>query len=499
MASGSEAYRLHSRYNPGKEAARYIDAQSFSCNPVYIVVTEPGESFLAQELRTRYPAAKLIAIRYDKATFADTDTLWDGVWRPGTGFDVSSWLFSIIPDEYLPLTVFLPWKPSDSVWPAISAYVWSNIASVIKLQTSVMYTRSMFGKRWLKNCFRNIVLAKNGARSERTGKPVLLAASGPSLETLFPFDRNSFYVCAVSSSLTCLAHHGVKPDICISTDGGFWALNHFRGIDESIKVAFPCEAAIPSYVLERNPVQFLDYGSALEKELFRIAGCVPESAARNGTVSGTAALYMLDHTVNNVYASGLDLSPSIAFSHARPHAGGNAIASADSRMRPLSDMLYAANRESAALDIYASWFANRSETFKRRFFRIGSFGKELSGIESVAIQDINTALRLDLSRSDEPVNVATDIRPRDERKDRLIEWIRDLRSMLSAADETLLERDLVSEIFQMVSYTGYIRYLKKRHGQTVPESSGDISREILLDTIGFLDHAESMVRALKVT
>ena len=64
---------LHSAYNPFKEAERYLDSHNFTYAPLYIVVTEPGESYLAQTIKTRFPETKIIAIRYTTNLFRDSD------------------------------------------------------------------------------------------------------------------------------------------------------------------------------------------------------------------------------------------------------------------------------------------------------------------------------------------------------------------------------------------------------------------------------------------
>lgn len=501
MSPDHGAIRLHSRYNPGKEAARYVEAQKFSCNPLFIVVTEPGESHLASALRVRYPGANLIAIRYDKTLYSESDALWDGVWRPGTGFEISAWLFSVISDEYLPLTVFLPWKPSDSVWPSISSYVWTSIASVIRLQTSVMYTRSAFGKKWLSNCIRNVLLASNLSGGEYTGKPALLAAAGPSLERLFPFERKNFYLCAVSSSLTCLAHHGVKPDLCISTDGGYWALNHFRGMADDVKIAFPLEAAIPSRLLERNPVQFLDYGSAIERLLLDISGYAAEKASRNGTVSGTAALYLMEHTTNNVYAAGLDLCASQSFSHARPNASGQAVEGGLSRTRPVAHSLFEANRDTTPLDMYASWFSTRNDAFKRRFFRIGSEGTALPGIESISLGEINVQQN-DMCQNANPDRKPFDTntpRTRSDRRESVLSWLNTITESLESSDIDVSRDPVMAELLQMVSYVGYIRFLKVRQNPNDLEPIESASREIREEARAFIARITRSIRDLSLT
>ena len=456
MSGVSGSFRLHSQYNPEREAERYLDAQTLSCDPAFIVVTEPGESFLAPVLRKKFLTAKLVCIRYHRDFFLSSDQLWDVVWRPDSEQDVASFLFNLIPDEYLSLTAFFPWKPSDSQWPDISSQVWNSIASMIRLQTSVMYTRTHFGMRWLKNCIRNIALARTVVYPVHTAKPVFIAAAGPSLEKQFPVESDKFFVCAVSSALACISAHGCDPDLCISTDGGYWAMNHFRGIAPHIPVAFPPEAAIPSAVLESNPLLFLDYGSELEKKLFEIAGCIPEKASRNGTVSGTAALYMLAHTDASVYIAGLDLQSSTSFSHARPNANGSSTDSTNNRFRPLAETLYEANRDNASLEMYASWFENRDENFRNRFFRLAPAGRPIRGVQTVLL----SATQGLKSTEKEPL-AFQDIPDRAERIERLLVWLKTLRSEFEKGSEAFIQKPVNREILQMVSYTDYLKYMKK--------------------------------------
>jgi hypothetical protein len=482
-------------YDPAKEAARYVDAQSFSCNPLYIVVTEPGESHLAGALRTRYPAARLLAIRYDKELFSESDSLWDGVWRPGTGSEVSSWLFSAIADEHLPLTAFLPWKPSDSIWPSLSAYVWNSIASVIRLQTSVMYTRSAFGKRWLANCVRNAMLAKNVVDLSFPRKPVLLAAAGPSLESIFPFDSTRVYVCSVSSALACLLDRGVRPDLAIATDGGYWALAHLRRIPRDIPLAFPLEAAVPSTVLRENPLVLLDYGSELERVLLGMAGIRAERAARNGTVTGTAASFLLDRFPGPVYASGLDLKPVHERSHARPNAGVSAVESTSIKTKPLSHFLFETGRDSSSLDIYASWFSSRDASFRQRFMRIGNEGKPLDGIRSINLADFRDLCSISAERHDAPLpRVVCPCRPWKDRKELLLSWLRSDAAAFEEIPYSIPNDPLHREILQMVSYTGYVKYLK--HARSGGPEAKESAQALANETRAFLTRLASTVERL---
>lgn len=459
---------LHSRYDPVKEAIRFLDQQAFSFRPAIVVVTEPGDSYLVEPLRNRFPGAVLIAIRYQDSSFRDTDRLWDAVWRPGCGSALVPFLFNCVPDELLPVTSFLCWKPSDTVWPETARMVWEGISSLIRTQQSVMYTRSMFGRRWFLNMVKNCALAENPYLAPKTAKPVVLAAAGPTLEKLFPFNRSGYYVCSVSAASSCLAEYDCQPDICIATDGGFWAIDHFRNFSALVPVAFPLEAAIPERVLENNPVILLSYGSQLEAVFHDNCGIVAEPAFRNGTVAGTAALYALAHTTSCVLAAGLDLAPTSSFSHARPNVADPLTDISTDRLRPLAGALHAKNRNYGALETYAGWFESRDASFSDRFFRLRPEGRPLAGIRTVDIED---AASPDYSRP-EPLRRQNPL-PRSARVEILNGWLAGtkerfmkFRDGLGATEvsvsfaEMLAEHPELTELLQMSSYTDYLNYLK---------------------------------------
>jgi len=514
MQNVSDSVLLHSRHDPVKEAFRFADAHKFTFNPSFIIISEPGKSYLASIFRNYYPQAKLIAFRYHPTLFSEFDSLWDMVWRPGSNIEPSDFLFKLIPDEYLPLTVFLAWNPSDKLWPDISSIVWNGISSVIKLQTSVMFTRTYFGNRWFANMVKNTLLITDVINPKKTHKPYLLAASGPSLEKQFPIVENTFYICAVSSALSCLRYNNCTPDVCISTDGGYWALLHFRNIELSIPVAFPLESAVTSNVLEGSPLIILTYGSELEKKLLSFLGIEGTKIFRNGSVSGTAALYSLAHTSSSVYAAGLDLCSFNSFSHSRPHVSDISLVVETDRFHPVSTLLYLRNTETRALDMYASWFSSQNDDFRKRFFRLYPENRKIPGIKSINKSGIKT-----LSDQNENQNFNIDansvIKPlinnRKARKDNLVCWLRSVCNDFSLYTDlnfcstnierfisSIWENNLYNEIIQMVSYIDYVSLLKKMKGKEDFYSLIDSVWKLSRKTVEVLEKLLLMVQKLEL-
>ncbi|ULQ60008.1 DUF115 domain-containing protein [Brucepastera parasyntrophica] len=486
MGTSDLPRRLHSKYNPQKEASRYIESLDISFKPRFVVVTEPGESFLASVIRSVYPDSKIIAIRYQDEYFEESDNLWDAVWRPLSGGDVGTFLFNLIPDELIPLTLFLPWKPSDTFWPEKAEMVWHSIASLFRLQKSIMYTRTHFGKRWFSNMIANSLSFRTILQPVYTRKPVLLAAAGPSLEKILPTDRElreNIFLCAVSSAVSCLAAHNCVPDLCIATDGGYWAKMLFQNLAETVPVAIPMDAAVPSGLCDRNPILPLSYGSHLESKLFDLCGITPEKAVRNGSVAGTAALYALSHTCSNVYAAGLDLSVSDSFSHARPHPSDVLYETTSDRFSPLQTKLTGDNFQNLSLGMYADWFSSRKQDFKERFFRLNPSGTVLRGIQSATTGDIPHMA--DKTEKDKSLTFQS-ILSEPERKEKIAGWLSGLCDSLESETDAIFHEPVFPEIFQLVSYTDYIQLLKKEREPTGAAEYTVLYASLAKKTVSFL-------------
>jgi len=317
-------------------------------------------------------------------------------------------------------------------------------------------------------------------------KPVFLGAAGPSLENQFPLIKDRFYICSVSSALSCFLFHHCQPDLCIATDGGYWAGTLFRDIPETVPVAFPLEAYIPIHVIEKNPSIILDYGSVLEQNFLSIANIQGENAQRNGTVTGTAAKYLLDHCDSNVYVAGLDLESSASFSHARPHISVDAGVNTTNRLQPIASRLYSSTSSNSSLDIYASWFSSRDENFKKRFIRIKPEGRFLQGITSVGLDSILDVPGPQTQIASGVQNIQNHARIKNDIVDFLGLFRSEIASCIQnktkkAIIETFVSKILNNiqycELIQMICYTDYIDMTRR-----IRMSTGNVT-EASIETI----------------
>ncbi len=372
------AKSLHSRYDPAREAERFVAALGLPDSTEYIVVCEPGESYLERAFRGRFAGSKLISIRLQNDSFLESDPQWDAVWRPGSGQALEAFLMNALPDEALPLVQYVEWPPAAERWDREARETRSAFRHYLEIQKAVMLTRSAFGPRWLKNMATNLSQARSLRVPTIIDSPVFLAGAGPSLECQLELARQAPFSIAVSSALASFKNRSITPGLCVATDGGYWARRYFADLDGSCAVAAPLEAAVPPEILESREVIPLDYGSRLEAELFRACAVIPTPARRNGTVAGTALELALSVSSGPVFAAGLDFRSSKAFSHARPHPSERAFRAAESRLSPTASRFLTMG--DGALGVYAEWFENNARRLSGRFSRLAPSGRPLAGI-----------------------------------------------------------------------------------------------------------------------
>ena len=481
-------FRLHSKYNPQKEADNFV--LQIKTTPFFIVITEPGESFLASSFRKSFPNAKVLAIRYTDELFLEYDSLFDSVWRPKNG-SLSFFLIQHIPDEFFSRTIFLSWKPSEVIWEEKAKLVWKEIKEAGNLFISVIRTRSFFGKKWCKNIFNNFIFSKHIKKINISDMlDVVFLTSGYSLEKVIKNTDvknhlKKMFISSASSSLLALSYQDINVDLAFATDGGFWAGKHLKG--NFSHLAIPLEAYVPFNVLENKNIVFLNYGSLIEDFLFKKTHIPFLRAKRNGTVAGTAIDFLLDYSKNNIFISGLDLSFSKSFSHARPNENINEALKKESKLCPLSSILASSNFNSISLKTYASWFLSISENRKKRLFRIGNEGIDIEGIKRIGTDDFlklcKTSKKKDYSQS---VSII-------DRKATLFSLFRNLKQKLNDDSffSSILDVDknsLEKEICQLIAFSDYVSLVKDYETK-----KDEIQKRMKNKIIEFLEKEESLL------
>ena len=369
-----DGIKLHSAYSPDKEAERFVRSLECSFNPSYVLVTGPALSYCAEYLRERFPASRLCCVRYDRF-FCDYDEVWDKSFFCDLKSPVplSQQIYSYMGEDGLSTCLFASWKPSEQVFPEAYEYIWNEIKSALMKSRTVLTTMTYFAKRCTKNSIRFCLFSRKNAYIQKGSAPVVICASGPSLESSIPMlieNRATFFLITVSSAVKPLIERNVIPDLIISTDGGYWAKQHLSFAmknDYDIPVALPLEAACYGQIFNQTVIP-LSYGDGCGEDLLRECGYIQTKAKRNGTVSGTAASLAMDITDGNVFFCGLDLAPSKSFCHTQPNELEETNSAGDFRLSTKETRLAPGSFPSVALNTYRDWF--RSEDFGGRMFRL---------------------------------------------------------------------------------------------------------------------------------
>ena len=368
---------LHSKYNPEGEGERFAESLEADFSPLCVFIIEPALSYCAKALKNRFPAAILCAIHFTKV-FKDYDSDWDFVFyldRNEMTASLSEDLFDALGEEKLCSSLVYDWIAAKQSFPEDNLLAWTEIKKAIIKARGVIATRAYFSKRWTKNA---ILFASNIQKPLllKNGKcPLVITASGPSLSSSLPFlkkYRDSFFLLALSSSYMPLTHYGLKPDLVISSDGGFWAKKHlcFPGQKNSV-FALECESAVPGNIFLKAPVISLAYPDGPGKELLKAAKIPFVISQRNGTVAGTALDFAMEITSGNIYFCGLDQAPSPALQHTQPNNLEIDNSKKDFRLRT-SETRNTVSRFNSeqSLSIYRNWFKSNSKRYAKRVFRL---------------------------------------------------------------------------------------------------------------------------------
>lgn len=378
---------IHSSYNPSKEAERFVENLKFDFIPDNIIITEPALSYSQKFLKKKYPESKLYAIRYTK-DFSKYDNLWDKVFYPEEK-DFSTTLFNFFGDEGIVSSVFISWKPGESAFYDKYIYTWNEIKKSILKSRTVLQTRSYFGKKWLKNTLRFCYFSKNYIYIQKGTKPVIVCASGRSLEGCMPFlkkHREKFFLLSVSSALKPLCCNNIIPDLCLSTDGGYWAKCHLgRTLKKhSVPLALPLEAACFAKDIKESNIIPLSYGDGPAEDLIKDYNIPATKAERNGTVAGTAVRLAENLTDSKIFVCGLDLKENSGYAHTSPNELENIDALKENRLFTKETRITPRTFSSASMKIYRDWFINSN--FNNRVYRLSNnynFSFSLKNIEDV--------------------------------------------------------------------------------------------------------------------
>ena len=227
-------------------------------------------------------------------------------------------------------------------------------------------TLKKFGRLWVRNSLKNLdflaenadvkpgqTLASGGTRSNWGGigifenkasqnLPFLIVGAGPSLEKFLPqakFLSSRFVIVCVETALKALLRVGVQPDFVILTDPQFWAYRHIAGLSAPFSILITDLSAYPA-VFRFDCKKILlcssqfPVASYFEKKL-GLAGQLGDLGT-GGSVASAAWNFAYFCGAKKIYTVGLDFS----FPGKQTHIKGS---SAEQTYHTISNRLFSAD------------------------------------------------------------------------------------------------------------------------------------------------------------
>lgn len=369
---------FHSNYNPSKEAERFVQNLAPTFLPEIIFVTEPGLSYCAKFLKEKYPLSKIVAVRYANF-FGDYDSAFDRVINffeyEQNSLKFENFLLNEFGEEKLLSSFFCSWNASSKVFPQIDKIFWNSVKNATQKAKTLLITSQYFETKWFKNSVIFFKYAKNlVVLKKKIQKDVLIIASGPSLKKaadVIAKNQKSFFIIALSSAIKFCIKNKIIPDLCFSTDGGYWAGQHLKILADfpKIPIAITPESFCPKKILTENKILPLIYDDGISATLAKKSGLEFLNAKRNGTVSGTALDFALKNSAQNIYFFGLDLCAQKGFQHSAPNELQLNSRLSDGKLNSAEKKSAIAQFSNSNLKIYEDWFAS-FETKNRKIYRI---------------------------------------------------------------------------------------------------------------------------------
>ncbi len=372
---------IHSSYSPEKEASSFIKSLRIRDGRYVFLLLGAGAGYIEKTLADFFPGSVIIKIFLSTELY-NTAEGKDLSWHPGSPVSLESFLSAAIEDFMLPAVRLIEWPPCGKAFAGEYEKAVRLIRRFIEERNASVVTTANFGRKWIRNTILNSLLTNTFVTDIKISKPVLITAAGPSLSdsiNMIRGNRNTFFILALPSSLEALMHHGIRPDLAVNTDPGFWNRYNLLPVSGSaIPVAMPLSASANR---GRNPVLLIDQNTETDRFFITRSGIPSVRIPENGTVAGTAVMLALTLTDMPVFIAGLDLEYRDIHEHVRPHPFDRIFHQASCRTNPLLNILftrkagYASGSSTRAYRTYMQWF--NSGSAPRKIYRINPSQSEL--------------------------------------------------------------------------------------------------------------------------
>lgn len=410
--------RLHSAYNPQKEAETIIQNTDFS-EAETCVFLGTGLGYTCIECAKKHPEKTLIIFEPDPYHFFSSliFTDWTDVFKcknlilaisctPEQGITLIN-QYEILKTNFF--HVKAQTNHAEKYFETLETLIKRNINK----EKINIATLEKFGKLWVKNTCKNlkksffsqgITQYKNCAKNI----PFLILAAGPSLQDILPHlkdIKNKAIIVCVDTALRFCIKYNVEPDFIVLTDPQYWAYKHIDGIKSPSSILITESAVYPSVF------RFLCKKIICCKSNFPLEHYFDSFRSEKGTlvaggsVASTAWNFAQYAGASEIYVAGLDLAFVNKQTHIKgstfeqaTHTTSKRIATAETSNMPIlfsGNACYEKNykQENVLTDqrmkMFAWWFESRLEQFPDvKTYTFSQNGLYIPGIEFITIDKL---------------------------------------------------------------------------------------------------------------
>ena len=276
-------------------------------------------------------------------------------------------------------------------------------------------TYKKFEKLWIRNSMRNICQLEHHRTINEIiqgysspAKDFIVAAAGPSLESLLPklkqLQQHTVIIC-VETALHALLKNQIQPDFIVITDPQYYAYRHISGLTapQSILV---CPLSVYPSVFNFKCKEIV-----LCSEMFPVS-CYFEKALGNfgdlgagGSVASSAWNLCRLLGARNIYFAGLDLSYPKGQTHIKGSSAEQSFHTKENKLNPIqkmnSSVRFGANPEyafdydgnqvltDARMKMFAWWFESKvASCTEVKTFTLSRSSMKIPGIEIAEIEEL---------------------------------------------------------------------------------------------------------------
>jgi len=316
---------LHSRYAPEREAERYVRQTLGDKRPSVVFIVAGARNYIGAAVAELSPHSRRVLLQpCDDFLGCEIDAAHVS-WSPGSVSRLSDVIDSVLEPGCIAGGVcVLEWPPLSARYPAETAAIREALKAALEAASADAATRAFWAPRWLRNCLRFSLAAPRGSRLLPGNAPIVIACAGPSLDeaaVAIARVRSNVALWSLASAVPVLLARGLRPDLVIATDPGFWNALHLRDATRlGLALAAPPSCYLPPETLRLAPLVTLDTGLSFERAAIGALSLGSERALASGSSAGTALSLALSATSGPVFLAAYDLAAKGYRDHAQRYA-----------------------------------------------------------------------------------------------------------------------------------------------------------------------------------